>query len=57
MALLSPGQVRVEKIADVKIPGMIETEESIRGMIQVIEGLTLDDSGSFIRYNGEPQPF
>ncbi len=57
VALLSPGQVRVEKIADAKIPGLIEPEESIAGMIKVIDSLTLEDAGSFLRYSGEPQPF
>lgn len=57
VALLSPGQVRVEKIGDVQIPGMIEPKESIAGMIAVIESLTPEQTGSFIRYNGEAQPF
>jgi NAD(P)-dependent dehydrogenase (short-subunit alcohol dehydrogenase family) len=57
VALLSPGQVRVEKIADAQIPQLIEAQESIAGMIQVIDRLTLADAGSFTRYNGEPQPF
>ena len=57
VALLSPGTVRVEKIADASFPGLLEPAESIAGMIKVIEGLTLDDAGQFIRYNGEPQPF
>jgi NAD(P)-dependent dehydrogenase (short-subunit alcohol dehydrogenase family) len=57
LALLSPGTVRVEKIAEASFPGLLEKEESIAGMIQVIDSLTLKDSGSFLRYNGEPQPF
>ncbi|MDX2221910.1 MAG: SDR family oxidoreductase [Rhodospirillaceae bacterium] len=56
VALLSPGQVRVEKIGNVPIPGLIETPESISGMIKVIAGLTMDDAGTIIRYNGEKQP-
>jgi len=56
VAMLSPGQVRVEKIADAKIPGMIETTESIGGMIPIIEKLTMADAGTIIRYNGERQP-
>lgn len=56
VTMLSPGQVRVEKIADVKIPGMIEMNESIGGMIPIIEKLTMDDTGTIIRYNGERQP-
>jgi len=55
--LLSPGQVRVEKIANARIPGMIETPEAIAGMTKVLENATLAESGSIIRYNGEKQPF
>ena len=57
VALLSPGTVRVEKIADARFPGLLEKQDSIAGMIKVIDALTLEDSGSFLRYNGEPQPF
>jgi NAD(P)-dependent dehydrogenase (short-subunit alcohol dehydrogenase family) len=57
VALLSPGTVRVEKIADARFPGLLEPEDSIAGMIKVIDSLTLNDAGSFLRYNGEPQPF
>ncbi len=61
VALLSPGTVKVEKVAEMVdrmgLKGFIEPSESIAGMISVIENLTLDDSGAFIRYNGEPQPF
>jgi NAD(P)-dependent dehydrogenase (short-subunit alcohol dehydrogenase family) len=56
VALLSPGQVRVEKIAMYKIPGMIETPESISGMIAVIDKLTMEDAGTITRYTGEKQP-
>ncbi len=55
--LLSPGQVRVEKIAQYRIPGMIEVPEAIGGMTKVLDGVTPADSGSIIRYNGEKQPF
>ena len=57
VALLSPGQVRVEKIGKAQIPGLIEPTESIGGMIKVIDGLTMEQSGQIIRYNGEVQPF
>jgi NAD(P)-dependent dehydrogenase (short-subunit alcohol dehydrogenase family) len=55
--LLSPGQVAVEKVGDMRMPNMIEPSESISGMINVIEGLTVEQTGSYIRYNGEPQQF
>jgi len=56
VALLSPGTVRVEKIADARFPGLIETTESIEGMIEVIDKLTMDDAGTITRYTGEKQP-
>lgn len=56
VALLSPGTVRVEKIANARFPGLIETPESISGMIKVIDGLTMEDSGTITRYTGEKQP-
>ena len=55
--LLSPGQVAVEKVGDMRMPNMIEPSESIAGMITVIEGLTVEQTGSYLRYNGEPQQF
>ncbi len=61
VAVLSPGTVKVEKVAEMVermgLKGFIETAESISGLITVIENLTREDSGTFIRYNGEPQPF
>lgn len=57
VALLSPGTVKVEKMGDVSFPGLIEPEESISGMIAVIDGLSIDDAGAFYRYDGSPQPF
>jgi hypothetical protein len=40
-----------------RFPGVIDPPESIAGMIAVIDQLTLDDSGKFIRYTGEEQPW
>jgi NAD(P)-dependent dehydrogenase (short-subunit alcohol dehydrogenase family) len=57
VALLSPGEVRVEKVAGFDNPRFIEPDESISGMIDVIDSLSVETSGAFIRYNGEPQPF
>src|SRR5262249_22680492 len=57
VVILSPGQVRVEKIAQYKIPGMIEVPEAIGGMTKVLENATLAECGNIIRYNGEQQPF
>lgn len=55
--MFHPGGVRVEKLKDADFPGMIEPAESISGMIKVIDGLTMDDSGKFLTHTGEVQPF
>lgn len=57
VALLSPGEVRVEKMGGYNNPRLIEPDVSISGMIEVIDALNVETSGAFIRYNGEPQPF
>ncbi|NKB44477.1 MAG: SDR family NAD(P)-dependent oxidoreductase [Alphaproteobacteria bacterium] len=57
VALLSPGQVKVEKMGNVNFPGLIEPSESIGGMISIIDGLTIEDSGAYYSYDGKPQPF
>jgi len=56
VVLLSPGQVKVEKMGDVSFPGLIEPAESISGMISVIESLKPQDSGKLYSYNGNQQP-
>jgi hypothetical protein len=40
-----------------RLPGPIEPRESIAGMIQVIDGLMLEQSEGFIRCTGKPQPW
>lgn len=57
VAVLSPGTVKVEKMGDANFPGLIEPEDSIGGMISVIDGLTIEESGAYYRYDGTPQPF
>jgi NAD(P)-dependent dehydrogenase (short-subunit alcohol dehydrogenase family) len=59
VACLSPGQVDTHGYAarGIKMPGTIEAQLSIEGMIRVIEGLEMAQSGTFIRYNGELQPW
>jgi NAD(P)-dependent dehydrogenase (short-subunit alcohol dehydrogenase family) len=56
VALLTPGEVAVEKVRNPG-PEFITPEVSIRGMIGVIDGLGLDDSGAIIRYNGKRYAF
>lgn len=57
VAMFHPGFVRVEKLQDLDLPGMIETTDSVAGMIKVIDGLSIEDTGKFWRYDGELQPF
>ena len=54
---MNPGGVKVEKLAGMDLPGFIEPEVSIRGMIGVIDKLTQADSGSFLSYTGERAPW
>jgi NAD(P)-dependent dehydrogenase (short-subunit alcohol dehydrogenase family) len=45
---ISPGMVNTTP--GMKLPGAVETEESVTKMMQVIEGLTMNDNGHFIDY-------
>jgi NAD(P)-dependent dehydrogenase (short-subunit alcohol dehydrogenase family) len=56
VALLTPGEVAVEKVKDPG-PEFIAPEVSIRGMIGVIDRLEPQDSGAIIRYNGNRYGF
>ena len=49
-AVVCPGYVKTRLGGDAALLGV---EESIRGLCQVIAGLTLERTGSFTRYNGE----
>ena len=54
VTLVSPGQVDTTgALAGMQIPGLVDIEISIAGLIGIIDGLTADQSGAFIRYNGE----
>jgi len=54
--LLSPGTVDTRKMG-IKSPRLVAIDVSIAGMINVIEQATPEMSGSFIRYNGDVQPW
>jgi len=56
---MSPGMVNTvgEIPPERRFPGLIEPPESIAGMIAVIDDLTLEQSGQFIRYTKEEQPW
>jgi NAD(P)-dependent dehydrogenase (short-subunit alcohol dehydrogenase family) len=59
VACLSPGQVDTQGYAarGIRMPGLTEIDVSVRGLRSVIAGLTLEQSGTFIRYSGEVQPW
>jgi NAD(P)-dependent dehydrogenase (short-subunit alcohol dehydrogenase family) len=46
--IISPGMVNTTP--GMKIPGAIETEESVTKMVALIDRLTMDDNGKFIDY-------
>ena len=56
---LSPGQVDTQGYAarGIVVPGTVPVEQSVAGLRNVVEGLTPAQSGSFIRYSGEVQPW
>ncbi|HNR22046.1 MAG TPA: SDR family NAD(P)-dependent oxidoreductase [Steroidobacteraceae bacterium] len=56
VTLLTPGEVAVEKVRNPG-PEFIAPAVSIRGMIGVIDTLTLEDSAAIIRYNGKRYAF
>ncbi|MCU0758270.1 MAG: SDR family oxidoreductase [Steroidobacteraceae bacterium] len=59
VACLSPGQVDTQGYAKrgITMPGMVDIKLSVGGMRKVVDGLTAAQSGTFIRYNGEVQPW
>jgi NAD(P)-dependent dehydrogenase (short-subunit alcohol dehydrogenase family) len=59
VGILSPGMVNTagEIPPERRFPGLIEPPESIAGMIEVIDALDLEQTGHFIRYTGDPQPW
>lgn len=59
VACLSPGQVDTHGYAarGIKLPGVVDVGVSVGGMVQVIDGLDLSKTGTFIRYSGELQPW
>lgn len=54
VALIHPGHVKT----DMGGPGAeIEVEESAAGIMSVIEGITLEGTGCFMKWNGEVHPW
>jgi NAD(P)-dependent dehydrogenase (short-subunit alcohol dehydrogenase family) len=54
---MHPGSVRVEKQAELHNPGMLETPESVRLMIDTIAKLDKSDSGRFLLYDRSELPW
>jgi NAD(P)-dependent dehydrogenase (short-subunit alcohol dehydrogenase family) len=59
VASLSPGQVDTQGYAarGITIPGTTEISVSVGGLRKVIADLTMEQTGTFIRFSGEPQPW
>jgi len=59
VACLSPGQVDTQGYAarGIKMPGMVDIGLSVGGMRKVIDGLSMAQTGTFIRFSGEVQPW
>ena len=52
--VMNPGWVQT----DMGGPGAsITAEESARGILKVVDGLTLEQSGSFLNYKGQREPW
>jgi NAD(P)-dependent dehydrogenase (short-subunit alcohol dehydrogenase family) len=54
VAILHPGAVRTGMTGG---SGMIDTDESVRGLLRRIDELTLETSGRFLHQNGQPLPW
>lgn len=56
---LSPGQVDTQGYAarGIVMPGTVPIEHSVAGLRSVITNLTPEQSGTFIRYSGDVQPW
>jgi len=57
VVMFHPGFVRTEKLKDAEFEGMIELDESVPGMMRVIDNLTMEDTGTFLNHTGETQPW
>ena len=56
LVMLHPGIVGTNEML-ARFPGALETEDSVRQMLAVIDGLTPADNGRFIDYRGETMPW
>ena len=56
IGLINPGVVATDMSKGAPIP-MLTPEESVRGLIEVIDGYTLETSGKFLQWNGQELPW
>ncbi len=57
VAILTPGIVLSEGDQGRSFPGLVDIEESISGMINMIDNLTPEQSGKVFRWDGQEQGF
>jgi NAD(P)-dependent dehydrogenase (short-subunit alcohol dehydrogenase family) len=59
VVILSPGMVDTQggQLTKMGIPGLTDIQESISGMISVIDNTSIENTGSFTRYTGEAVGF
>ncbi len=59
VACLSPGQVDTHGYAarGITMPGTVDIKVSVGGLVNVIDKLTMAQTGQFIRFTGEVQPW
>jgi NAD(P)-dependent dehydrogenase (short-subunit alcohol dehydrogenase family) len=56
VTVLHPGLVGTSP-ALMRFPGALRTEDSVAGLMQVIDGLTSADNGRFLDWRGQPMPW
>jgi NAD(P)-dependent dehydrogenase (short-subunit alcohol dehydrogenase family) len=58
VGLIHPGTVKTRMLGDASgRPGAMDPEESVAAMIRIIENLTDENAGTFLRYDGQTLPW
>jgi NAD(P)-dependent dehydrogenase (short-subunit alcohol dehydrogenase family) len=57
VTIFHPGGVQVESLGDLRLPGFVPPSEAVSRMITTIDGLTMKDSGHFLKSDGSDQPW